>query len=201
MFIQVIQGTTADPDGLAEAVRRWHAEIAPQVTGWLGTTSGTTADGRAIAVVRFESPEAAQRSSELPAQQQWWERTRGYFTGDATFHDCTQTFTFLDGGTDDAGFVQIIQGRVGDTERMRQMLTQAGEELRRARPDVLGGTVAVHPDGGFTQVVYFSSEAAARAGEQNEAGREPTPMDEEMGAMFADATYYDLTSPHLLSPA
>jgi len=199
MFVQVIQGKVADADGLREAVERWRDEIAPHVPGWLGTTGGVTADGTSIAVVRFDSEEAAQRNSERPEQQQWWAEASKYFAGDVTFHDCKEAITFLDGGSDRAGFVQIIQGRTANVERMREMMEQSGDALRQQRPDVLGGTVALHGDGGFTQVVYFTSEADARAGEGKESPAELQEMDAEMASMFSDAVFYDLPRPWLHS--
>jgi hypothetical protein len=199
MFIQVIQGRIADADGLRAAVERWQETIAPNVPGWLGTTGGATADGTAIAVVRFESEEAARRNSERPEQQQWWAEASRYFAGDVTFHDCPEVLTFLDGGSDDAGFVQIIQGRVQNPDRMRKMLEESSEGLRALRPDVIGGTVALHGDGGFTQTVYFTSEAAAREGEARQAPPEMREMDEEVSAMMRDATFYDLPRPWLFS--
>jgi hypothetical protein len=197
VFIQVIQGKIADADGLRAAVEQWRDEIAPQATGWLGLTGGATADGNAIAVIRFESEEAARRNSERPEQQQWWQQASRYFDGEVTFHDCSQVSTFLGGGSDNAAFVQVIQGRTSDGARMQRMMEESADALRQARPDVLGGSVAVHNDGGFTQVVYFTSEADARQGESKAP---PPEMEAEMAAMMSDATFYDLHQPWLHSP-
>jgi hypothetical protein len=199
MFVQVIQGKIADADGLRAAVERWRDEIAPQVTGWLGSTGGASADGTAIAVIRFESEEAARRNSERPEQQQWWAQASTYFDGEVTFHDCPEALTFLDGGSDDAGFVQIIQGRTTDPGRMRQLMEQSSDALRQLRPDVIGGTVALHGDGGFTQVVYFISEAAAREGERKESPPELKAIDDEVASLFTEATFFDLPRPWLHS--
>jgi len=199
MFIQVIQGKVADVDGLRTAVERWSDEIGPNVPGWLGTTGGVTADGTAIAIVRFESEDAARRNSDTPAQQEWWAKTSGYFAGDVTFHDCAEVVKFLDGGSDDAGFVQVIQGRTTDADRMRQMMTESSDALREMRPDVIGGTVALHGDGGFTQTVYFTSESAAREGESKEAPPEMKEMDDEVASLFTDAAYFDLTRPWMFT--
>src|SRR5262245_10843415 len=139
MFIQVIQGKIADPDRLRAAVQRWREEIAPGAAGWLGSTGGVTPDGTAIAVVRFESADAARRNGDRPEQQQWWADASTAFAGDVAFHDCAEVFTFLDGGSDDAGFVQVIQGRVADVDRMRRMFEDSVPALRQARPDVIGG--------------------------------------------------------------
>lgn len=200
MFIQVIHGKVSDADGLRDAVERWRDEVAPGVSGWLGSTGGATADGTAIAVVRFESAQAAQRNSERPEQQQWWKEASHRFDGDVTFHDCEQVLTFLDGGSDSAGFVQIIQGRTSDVDRMRQLMEESSDALRALRPDVIGGTVALHGDGGFTQTVYFTSEAAAREGERKERPSELKALDQQVSALLGQATFYDLSRPWLHSP-
>src|SRR5882757_9341192 len=98
MFIQVIQGEVADAEEMRAALDRWAREISPDAHGWLGTTSGATDDGRFIAVVRFESEEAARRNSDRPDQSQWWVETSKLFGGEVTFHDCRQVDTFGQGG-------------------------------------------------------------------------------------------------------
>jgi heme-degrading monooxygenase HmoA len=200
MFIQVVQGTVTEPDALMAAVQRWRDEVGPGATGWLGSTSGVTEDGRFIAVVRFASEEDARRNSDRPEQAQWWASTSVLF-GDVEFHDCTEVVTFLGGGSDDAGFVQVIQGRVNDEAKLREMMAQADEQIGRTRPDVLGGTVALHGDGGFTQVVYFASEEAARAGEKGEQTPEAQARGEEfMSAFTGPPAFFDLRQPWLSSP-
>jgi hypothetical protein len=196
MFIQVVQGTVNDPQRLNAAVQRWVDEIAPSAIGWLGSTSGVTPDGRGIAVVRFNSADEARANGERPEQQAWWTEASTCFD-DVTFHDCTETYEFLDGGSDDAGFVQVIQGRVIDAPKMHEMMTANTDRMRAARPDVIGGTVALHGDGGFTEVVYFTSESAARVGEKSEGQHE---IDDALANIFADASFIDLTEPMLTSP-
>jgi hypothetical protein len=200
MFVQVVQGTVNDPAALMAAVQQWRDEVGPGATGWLGSTGGVTDDGRFIAVVRFASEDDARRNSDRPEQAQWWASTSVHF-GDVEFHDCTEVFPLLGGGSDDAGFVQVIQGRVNDVAKLRQMMKQIEEEIARTRPDVLGGTVALHGDGGFTQVVYFATEEAARAGEATEQTPETQARGAEMASVFtAPPTFFDLRQPWLSSP-
>jgi hypothetical protein len=201
MFIQVIQGQISDVGGLRAALDRWIDELAPGAAGWLGSTAGVTDDGRFVALVRFESEEAARRNSDRPEQDQWWAETSKLFSGDATFHDCRDVEQLLRGGSDDAGFVQVIQGRTRNVERMRELGEQAGRLLADFRPEIIGGTIALHGDGGFTQAVYFTSEEAAREGER----KEPTPelkalLDEDMALNEGDLTYFDLRELWLHSP-
>ena len=105
MFIQVIQGRTSDAEGLRSAVDRWEKDVAPGAVGWLGSTGGVTEDGRAIAVVRFESEEAARRNSERPEQDQWWTETEKLFDGGVTFRDSSDVVVDRQGDPDRAGFV------------------------------------------------------------------------------------------------
>ena len=121
MFAQVIQGKTSNPQGLEAALDRWLQELAPNATGWLGSTSGVTEDGRAIAVVRFESEDDARRNSNRPEQDQWWSETAKLYDGEATFLDSTDVTVDLQGDPDRAGFVQIMRGRSNDPERIRTL--------------------------------------------------------------------------------
>ena len=68
MFIQVIQGMCTDESMLRQHMDRWREELAPGAQGWLGGTYGMTDDGQFVAVVRFESREAAARNSLRPEQ-------------------------------------------------------------------------------------------------------------------------------------
>ena len=46
MFAQIIRGKVSDPDAVRPVVERWMKELGPNATGWLGSTSGVTEDGR-----------------------------------------------------------------------------------------------------------------------------------------------------------
>src|SRR5262245_5698623 len=87
MFVQVVQGRVADAEGIHSAIDRWERELADGADGWLGSTEGVTDDGRFIAVVRFESEQAAMRNSKRPEQDRWWRETAQLFTEQPTFHD------------------------------------------------------------------------------------------------------------------
>ncbi len=59
MFIQVIQGQCRDADRLHQLSDEWRDTLGSSAAGWLGGTYGVTDDGQFVAVVRFESREAA----------------------------------------------------------------------------------------------------------------------------------------------
>ena len=101
------------------------------------------------------------------------------FEGDVTFHDCDNVTMFLEGGADDAGFVQVIQGRLADPERFRRYMEQPMDTLTKTRPEIIGGTIAIDENGYFTETVAFRSEAEAREGERKE-------MPSEVQQQFAE---------------
>src|SRR3954466_13178348 len=117
MFVQVIQGKASDPAAMRTHVDSWAASVGAGAEGWLGTTGGVTDDGTSVAVVRFESEEAARRNSERPEQGEWWGQMASYYEGDPEFHDCTIVDVDTYGDPDRAGFVQVMQGKVSDARR------------------------------------------------------------------------------------
>jgi hypothetical protein len=200
MFVQVIQGRTTDAEGLRAAVDRWEKDVAPGAVGWLGSTGGVTDDGRAIAVVRFESEEAARRNSERPEQDQWWRETEKLFDGAATFRESSDVVVDLQGDPDRAGFVQVMQGRTSDPARARELMTQDPDTWAKFRPDVLGSVEILHDGGAYTMVLYFTSEADAREGERKEPPPElKAAMDEMEKLTVEEPQFYDLRQPEMRS--
>lgn len=191
MFVQVFQGQIADADLWKHQLEKWREEIKPKTSGYLGSTSGVTAGGYQVTMARFESEAEARANSDLPEQGAWFEETAKAFDGDVTFHDCNEVDLVFGGGSDEAGFVQIMQGRAKDQEAMRGRGTEMDAELRRIRPDLLGGVVAWHGDGSFTQASYFTSEKEARDNEQAMAS---SPIfDQFMSFVDGTPTFYDFT--------
>lgn len=202
MFVQVIQGKTSNPEALKTAIDRWMQDLAPDAIGWLGSTGGVTEDGRYIAVVRFESEEAARRNSERPEQDRWWAETEKLFDGEVTFRDSNDVTVDLQGDPEQAGFVQIMQGRSTDPERAKQLMAQDPDKWAEFRPDVLGSLAVGHDDGGYTMVIYFTSEAEAREGERKEIPLELRASMEEMDKLSAgQPEFFDLKQPVMNSPA
>jgi hypothetical protein len=202
MFMQVIQGPVSDVAEAKQALDDWADRLAPGAEGWLGSTAGVTDDGMFVAVARFESAQAARRNSDRPAQDEWWAATSKAFSGEVVFHDCSDVLAVRAGGSDEAGFVQVIQGRTTDVARMRQLTARFDAHVPTLRPDLLGFLVGFHDagDGRFTQVAYFTSEDAARAGEQQEPPQDARELMEEEMALMQDVSYLDLRRPWLHSP-
>jgi hypothetical protein len=201
MFAQVIQGTTSDAEGLRAALDRWFEELRPGSIGWLGSTIGITDDGTFIAVARFESADAADRNGRRPEQGRWWEETSRLFDGEVSFRDSEDITVDLQGDPDRAGFVQIMQGRVTDAARAKEVMAQIPDDVMAAfRPDVLGSVLIGHQDGAWTQVIYFTSEDDAREGERKEPPAEFRNAMEELDKLsVGGTTFLDLHRPLLQS--
>jgi len=201
MFVQVIQGQVTDAGEVRAAMDRWLQDLAPGASGWLGSTAGVTEDGTSIAVVRFESEEAARRNSDRPEQGQWWAEMSKLFSGDVSFRDSTDVDVDVHGNPDDAGFVQVIQGRSSDPERARELMNDDSGKWAEWRPDIIGSLGVAHDGGVYTMVLYFTSEEAAREGETKEPPAELTAAMEEMDALSVGVPeYFDLRQPWLDSP-
>src|SRR5947207_900721 len=147
MFVQVIQGKLKDADLLSRQLDRWRKEIKPGAKGYLGSTSGATADGQSIAVIRFESEAAARANSDRPEQGAWWNETEKAFDGAPTFRETSDVDLLFGGGSNDAKFVQVMQGKAKDPAAFRAWGKQHEDRLKEIRPDLLGGIDAWHSDG------------------------------------------------------
>lgn len=202
MFVEVVQGRTHDPSELRAATDRRYGELGATTRGWLGATAGVTDCGIFRSLTRFESLRSAYRRRHRRARERWWADTRALFTGAVASHDCTDIEIFGRGGSDEAGFVQIIEHRLRDREGLRYSWIEAEHQaMMELRPDTIGGIFCVHPDGGCTVVAYFTSEAAAREGESKDMPPEIMAWrDREMTYYEGEAAFYDLRDPWLYSP-
>lgn len=198
MFIQVFQGTCTRRDELKAVLDRWPVELGPDAVGWLGGTYGFTDDDHFVAVVRFEDRASAEANSRRPEQGAWAEQLMAAFDGPVEFHDSDDVTLLFDGGSDEAGFVQVIQGRVDDPERLRRLVASDPLELRRMRPEIIGATLALEPDGSFTQTVAFADEESARSGEQDQPP--PAHLRAELDHALDGARFHDLREPWFESP-
>jgi hypothetical protein len=200
MFVQVIQGRTSQPQALVDAFDRWKTDLSSGATGWLGSTGGVTDDGRFIAVARFESEEAAMANSVRPEQGAWWAETAQLLDGEATFRNSTDVDVDVNGDPDQAGFVQVMQGRGSDPERARQLMAQDADTWAEFRPDVIGSVTIGHDEGAYTMVMYFTSEAEAREGERKELPPQLQAQMEEMNSLsIGEPEFFDLKQPIISS--
>jgi hypothetical protein len=191
MFIQVMQAKCSRPDEVRSLAESWQAELGPGATGFLGGTFGVTEEGEFLGVVRFESAEAAAANSGRPEQGAWAEKFATALDGPISYSDYDDVTRFLAGGSDDAGFVQVIRGRTDDVEGAKALMRDPGD-LQAMRPEIIGGLFGVTADGDFTETVYFTDESRAREGEQQEP---PEHVRAAIEGLLDGASFYDLRSP------
>ncbi|MCA1853904.1 MAG: hypothetical protein LC647_16380, partial [Beggiatoa sp.] len=117
---------------------------------------------------------------------------------EATVRDASEVDVLLGGGSDDAAFVQVVEGRARDVDRVRALNSASEAWLKEYRPGIIGGTVAWHGDGGFTETLYFTSEEGSRESEELPAGA-GDELD-EWRSFVEDVRYINLRDPWLWSP-
>lgn len=196
MFVQVIVAKARDAQAAREASDRWQSELRDGAKGYLGVTSGVADDNTFVAVVRFDSPESARANSERPEQGTWWEDTAENFEGDPTFYDCPEADLLMGGGSDEAGFVQLMIYRPKDVGAVKEM-AKAFEAIAPMRPDIMGGLTAYASDGTVVDVNYFTSEADARRNEQQPMQPDVQALMQRFGENAGEIRYIDLTDPWL----
>jgi len=197
MFVQAFKGRLADGEGLRRQLERWMTELRPGAKGFLGSTTGVTDGGEAIGFARFESKAEAMANSESAEQGQWRAATEECFDGEVQFHESEEIDNFLAGGSNDAGFVQIMRGHGADRERLHALDEQLAKHAASFRPDLIGGFRMWTAKDSYIEVAYFTNEAEARAGESK-----PPPADfaEQMAdfeQLMANVEFIDIHDPWL----
>lgn len=195
MFVQVIEAKTSDPAGVMEQGERWQRDLRPGATGYLGVTAGVTDDGRSVVIARFEDEAAARANAARPEQTAWFEEMTKLFDGEPTFAESSDVTEWMGGGSDDAGFVQVMKSTGVDRAKVEAM-DAAFEPFADQRPDLLGGLRIWTGADSCIDVAYFTSEEEARAGEKAEM---PDELKDLMGQMesMGSTEYLDLRDPQL----
>lgn len=195
MFVQVITAKVKDRAAVEAQREKWQTEVKPGAIGFLGSTGGITPDGQMIMVARFEDEASAKKNSERPEQTQFFKEMSAHMESEPSFFEATDITLSRGGGSDEAGFVQVMAGQVTDVEKARELDAKMEEKMEGVRPDLLGSVTAVGEDGRFYSVIYFRSEEEARLGEKEMTENPPPEMAEWGAIMTGEMTFYDLTEP------
>lgn len=173
MFVQVIRGHVSDAAQVRAQLDKWQSEVAPGAEGWLGSTSGVTDDGEVVALVRFESEEAASQNSDRPEQGTWWQEMARLFIDEPVFHNSTSVEVDTPGDPSQAGFVQVMQGRSSDPDRARELMandpTDWGVVPARHLGHPVGGARRRRLDDGH---LFHLGRGRAGRGAEGTAGRD-----------------------------
>ena len=198
MFVQIIEGKVSDTAGLRRQLDRWESELRAGAAGFLGSTGGVTDDGVGFAIARFESAAAAHTNSERAEQSAWWSETEKCFDGPVSFTDSEDVEEFLAGGSNDAGFVQMMKSAAGLGRAVVKDLDERFEKHAATwRPDLIGGVRIWTGETSTVEVNYFTSEAAARANENKEPPAELAELFAQYADVIANTEFLDLREPWL----
>ena len=198
MFVQVIEGKVSDKAGLHRQMERWEAELRPGAAGFLGSTGGVTDDGVGFAIARFESAASAKANSERAEQGAWWSETEKCFDGPVSFTDSEDVENFLGGGSNNAGFVQVMKTANGPSRDVVHSLDKEFEKHASTyRPDLIGGVRVWTGESSTVDVNYFTSEAEARAAEGKEPPAELAELFSKYADVIANTEFLDLRDPWL----
>ena len=156
-----------------------------------------------MAVTRWCSPGSrrssdASANNERPEQGQWWEETEKCFEGEVRFTDSDEVDSFLAGGSNDAGFVQVMKGREMDRDRVHALDEQFEAHAASFRPDLLGRVPDVDRTGHATS--RSPTSRARRTPAEGESKEPPAELAAQMGefeAMMANVEFVDLRDPWL----
>lgn len=96
----------------------------------------------------------------------------------------------FDGGSNDTGFVQVMQGRAKDQQQMRDRQKEIEPELRKLRPDLIGGITAWHGDGSSPKLPTSRRSKDAR---KNEQAMTKCPVYDSSSRRSTATYFYDLT--------
>jgi hypothetical protein len=198
MFVQIIEGKVSDKAGLRRQLDRWEAELRPGAAGFLGSTGGVTDNGVGFAIARFESAAAATANSQRAEQGAWWSETEKCFDGPVSFTDSEDVEQFLAGGSDDAGFVQIMKHSGGPSRAaVKELDEQFEKHAKTLRPDLVGGLRIWTGQDSAVEVNYFTSEAEARENEKHAPPAELAALFEKYADVIASSQFLDLHEPWL----
>jgi hypothetical protein len=199
MFIQIIEGKTSDADGFRRFLEERRPEAMKGAIGFLGATTAIAPDGTVVTMARFESTEKATKNAARPEQTAFFEELKKYLAGEPTFHESTEVDTFLGGGSNDAGFVQLMIGTATHKAKAKASEKEMTPTLESLRPDVLGG-ITVWDGDWWCQAIYFTSEAEAREGEkkfESMSADDRARFEEMMGA-YGEPQFVDGPDPILV---
>ena len=183
---------------LRRQLDRWEASFVPAQPAFWAAPAGVTDDGVGFAIARFESADAAKANSERPEQSAWWSETEKCFDGPVSFTDSEDVEEFLAGGSNDAGFVQVMKTAAGPGRAVVKDLDERFEKHASTwRPDLIGGLRIWTGENSTIEVNYFTSEAEARANENKEPPAELAELFAQYSDVIANTEFLDLRDPWL----
>lgn len=200
MWIRIARGKTAEPAKLKALVETFTTDPEGLPAGSLGVTFGFAKDGTAVVSSRFESKAAGEAWFSSDQFKARLEKITALGTEITDEFRSDDVVVFGKGGSDDAGFVQVMTGNTSDRAKYEQISNTLDEFLTKERPDVIGGITAFGDNGRYFDVVYFTNEADARVGEKKELSAGAQEILGQLESITSDVEFIDLTDVVTASP-
>ena len=197
MFVQFVKVPVSDVAGFADLENRWVAELRPGATGFLGSTSGVTANGEIVGLSRWESAAAAQANSARPEQDAWWQDMMKVVDGEPELKETENVAVLFENGCDNAGFVQIMEG-TGDeraSARSRSAFPRPGGRPT-SRPSRRVSRLLRRRHLRRHRLLHERGRRARRRVAADAAGSRTAH--DELGATVSHMTYHDISAPSIL---
>ena len=143
------------------------------------------------------SPRPPAETNSQPAEQgEWWAETAKCFDGDVRFTNSDDVDSFLAGGSNEAGFIQVMKGRGTDRDQMHTLDAQFETHAASFRHLLGGFRMWTGPDS-YIEVAYFTNESEARQGESKEPPAEFAAQMGDFQTLMANVEFIDLREPWL----
>jgi hypothetical protein len=193
VFVELVQGTAVDEAALRRAWDRTLATIADEAEGWLGATSGVAPGADFLALLGFDSEEAARITMGKLHLRATWDELRP-LVANLRFRELPHVRAFGVAEVVDADVVEVTHGPANDIGRVVSVFEGAGQEVRAAQAPVLGGLLAWDDSAYAVSARYRRSSEAAAA-----ASRDPLRDDAPM--LLEQAAELELSGPwSILAP-
>lgn len=197
LCLQILQGPVRDRSGVRNVFDQWFDNVAPDAEGWLNSTAGLS-DDEFVALFTFASAEAVRRVEQRPDHQAWRQDLEQELADGLTVRSSENVAAFGDTRPDDAGFVVVAQGQTtGLGQALGRVTEHEQHHIREHHLPVLGGVIADHGEGWFTELIYFPSVQEAQADEAKEVPKEGLTMMERIGQPLTELRYLELHNPWL----
>lgn len=186
MFVELVQGRAIDPTGLHQAWDQALVGIGAEAAGWLGATSGVSAAGGFMAILGFESEEAARITMDRLDRRAAWDRLAP-LAADLTFRECPNVRAFGLRDPRYADLVQVTQGPANDIGRVVSVFEKSSR-AGTADETVIGGLLCWDDAGFATSALYRRSPEAG-------AASAPDTLREDAPALIHQPARLDLAGP------
>ena len=157
MFVEVVEGRAVDAPATREEWRLIQADLESVAAGWLGVTAGATQSGQFVALLGFETEEAARITMDRGTERGLWDRL-GRLVEGLTFHECPNVRAFFTADARDLESVELARGAVRDIARIAALF-ETGTRIRRFDPSVVGGLSCWDAAGFAVNVLYRKARA------------------------------------------